>query len=125
MPFTPVQQFFYYLNQLGWKDRYYELMKGYGVTSIKNLTAQQQEELADNLEREWKERCKRPRGTVIHYLCIMPGYEFKRNGEPDYEKINAWVASKMNGRILNKLSLKELNTCVSMVKQWYKKQLKP
>lgn len=124
MPFTPIQRFWYFLHQLGWKDRYFEVLKPYGVTSIKNLSAQRQEELAYQLQGEWNSRSKRPRGAVIHYLCVMPGYEFKTAaGEPNYEKIDEWVKSKMGGKPLNKLSLSDLNTCVSMVKRWYEKQL--
>lgn len=94
------------------------------MTSIKNLSAQRQEELVDHLQTEWNNRSKRPRGTVIHYLCVMPGYEFKTAaGEPNYEKIDEWVKTKMKGKTLNKLSLSELNVCVSAVKQWYAKAL--
>ena len=120
---TPLQRCWYLLNLLGWN--YLEVLKPHGVTSFKHLSMQKQEELVDYLQREWNSRSKRPRGAVIHYLCIMPGYDFKTlTGEPHYDKIDEWVKTKMNGKPLNKLSLSELNKCVSMVKQWYNKQLK-
>jgi hypothetical protein len=124
MPITPLQRFWYLLMLLGWKDRVFEVLKPHGVTSFKFLSMQKQEEVVDYLQTEWNTRSKRPRGAVIHYLCIMPGYDFKNIlGEPNYEKIDEWVNSKM-GKPLNKLSLQELNKTVTMVKQWYNKQLK-
>lgn len=113
------------MGQLGWKDRHYEVLKPYGVTSIKVLSLEKLEELLDHLQSEWNSRSKRPRSAVIHYLCIMPGYNFKTAaGEPNYEKIDEWVKSKMKSKPLNRLSLPELNECVTMVKRWYEKQLK-
>lgn len=124
-----LQRFWYYINQLGWKDRYFELLKPYGVTSFKYLSAQRQEELVDYLSSEWKSRSKRPRGSVIHYLCIMPGYDFKTfTGEPHYEMIDAFVmglgANNPNKKPLNKLTLSELNKVVTQVKAMYNRQLK-
>ena len=121
---TMLQRFWYLLTQLGWKDKHLEMLKRYGVTSFKNIGMVQQEELVNELQEEWNSRSQRPRGTVIHYLCIMPGYNYQKAGRPDYEKINQWVASKFNGKNLNQLSLSELNTAVTAVKQWYRKQLK-
>lgn len=117
------------MNQLGWKDRYFEVLKPYGVTSFKYLSAQRQEELVDYLSSEWKSRSKRPRGSVIHYLCIMPGYDFKTfTGEPHYEMIDAFVmglgANNPNKKPLNKLTLSELNKVVTQVKAMYNRQLK-
>lgn len=124
MPITPVQKFFYLLKLLGWEDQQYKILGQHGATSIKNLSPQKQEEIADFLQQEWNNRSKRPRGAVIHYLCIMPGYDYKTAaGDPNYEKIDEWVTSKM-GKALNKLSLSELNKAVTMVKQWYNKELK-
>lgn len=121
---TPLQRFWYLLSLLGWKDKHFEVLKPYGVTSFKNLSMEQQEELADHLQTEWNTRSKRPRGAVIHYLCIMPGYNYKTAADqPNYEKIDEWVASKFDGKVLNQLSLSELNKAVSAVKQWYRKQL--
>jgi len=123
MPVTPLQRFWFLLNLLGWN--YYEVLRPHGVTSFKHLSIQKQEELVDYVQREWNSRSKRPRGAVIHYLCIMPGYDYKTvTGDPNYEKIDEWVKNKMNNKPLNRLSLAELNKCVSMVKQWYNKQLK-
>lgn len=121
---NPVAHFWWLLNQLGWKDRYYEVLKPHGVTSIKYLSPQKMDEVVDGLSAEWKSRSKRPRGTVIHYLCIMPNYSYKTAaGEPNYEKIDEWVKSKFN-KELNKLTLQELNKAVSAVKGWYGKELK-
>ena len=121
---NPFSSFYYYLNQLGWQDRYIEILKPHGVTSVKHLSAQKMEEVVDGLKSEWSSRSKRPRGTVIHYLCIMPNYEYKTaSGDPNYEKIDQWTLSKF-GKELNRLSLPELNKAVSAVKQWYGKELK-
>lgn len=121
---NPFNHFWYLINQLGWKDRYYELLNPHGVTSIKHLSPQKMEEVVDSLQSEWNTRSKRPRSTVIHYLCIMPNYNYKTlSNEPNYEKIDEWVNSKF-GKELNKLTLKELNSCVSAVKGWYAKELK-
>lgn len=117
-----MQRFWYLLTQLGWKDRHLEVLAPHGVHSFRNLTAEKAEEVLDVLRHEWNENNKRPRGAVIHYLCIMPGYTFTRGSGPDYEKINAWVTGKM-GKELNKLSMAELAQCVTMVKQWYRKEL--
>ena len=123
MPTTPLQRFWMLLKLLGWE--YLEVLKPHGVTSFKYLSMQKQEDLVDYLQREWNSRCKRPRGAVIHYLCIMPDYDFKTlTGDPNYEKIDEFISGKMKGKPLNKLSLAELNTVVSMVKQWYNKQLR-
>jgi hypothetical protein len=126
---TPLQQFYYLITQLGWNDRVLELLKPYGVTSIKNLSPILQEELVDKLNTEWKNRSKRPRGAVIHYLCIMPGYNFKNAaGDPNYEKIDDFVkalgSNNPNEKELNKLTLGELNKVVSQVKAMYARQLK-
>jgi hypothetical protein len=129
MATTPLKRFYYLINQLGWRDRVLELLKPYGATSFNNLGAQHQEELADQLSTEWKTRSKRPRSAVIHYLCIMPGYEFKTAaGDPNYEKIDAFVKSlgstNPKKKELNKLTLQELNKVVSQVKAMYARQLK-
>lgn len=121
MPATPLQRFWYLLKLLGWD--HFEVLKPHGVTSFKYLNMQKQEELVDYLQGEWNSRSKRPRGAVIHYLCIMPNYDFKTiSNEPNYEKIDEWVTGKF-GKPLNRLSLAELNKCVSAVKGWYQKEL--
>lgn len=122
---TPLQSFWYYLTQLGWKDKVYEVLKPHGVESFRFLSIQKQEEVIDSLRGEWKERSKRPRGTVIHYLCMMPNYNYKTfQDEPDYDKIDTWVKSKMGGKALNQLNLPELNKVVKIVKSWYEKEIK-
>ena len=119
---TPLQRFWYLLKLLGWN--YYEVLKPHGVSSFKYLSAQRQEEIVDYLQREWNSRSKRPRGAVIHYLCMMPNYNFKTiTGEPNYEKIDEWCAGHFK-KPLNRLSLAELNKAVSAVKAWYGKELK-
>jgi len=121
---TPVQHFWLLLALLGKKEEYFTVLKPYGVTSFAYLSVQRQEELIDDLKREWSSRSKRPRGAVIHYLCIMPGYNYKTaSGEPNYEKIDEWVKSKFKKQ-LNHLTLAELNKAVSAVKGWYEKELK-
>lgn len=125
MTATPLQSFWYYLTLLGKKEEVFAVLAPYGVTSIKFLSVQLQEELVDKLRAEWAERSKRPRGAVIHYLCVMPGkYNFKTtSGEPDYEKIDNWVKSKMEGKALNQLSLSQLNKAVQIVKAWYRREV--
>lgn len=122
---TPVQHFWSLLHRLGWKERVYEILKSYGVTSLNYLSVQKQEELIDKLQGEWNQRCKRPRGAVIHYLCIMPNYNYKTAaGTPNYEKIDEFVKGKMNGKALNQLTMGELTKMVTIVKTWYRKELK-
>jgi hypothetical protein len=122
---TPVQRFWFLLSLLGKKEEYFAVLKPLGVSSFKNLSMQKQEELVDSLQLEWNSRSKRPRGAVIHYLCMMPHYNFKNaGGDPNYERIDEWVRSKFK-KPLNHLSLSELNRCVSSVKAWYHKELKP
>lgn len=124
MSATPVQRFWTLLSLLGQKDNMVKILAPHGVISIKNLSPQKQEEVITNLESEWKSRSKRPRGTVIHYLCIMPGYNYKTIAdEPNYELIDEWT-SKIMGKPLNKLSLAELNKASTIVKAWYNKQIK-
>ena len=122
---TPVQIFWFMLTRLGWKDRAFEILAPYGVTSISYLNAQKLEELNDKLASEWKERSKRPRGAVIHFLCIMPNYNYQTlSGAPDYDKIDDFVKSKMKGKALNQLTLPELSRMVTIVKMWYRNELK-
>lgn len=123
MATTPLQRFWYYLAQLGWKDKVLSVLSPYQVTDFRALSADQQVELADQLRAEWSARSKKPRGAVIHYLCMMPGYKFKVGETPDYTAIDTWIGSKFNGKRLNQLTLPELNNAVTMVKAWYRKQL--
>ncbi len=118
-----MQQLWHFLHLLGWKDRYLEIMQQYGATSFRLLSADKQLECVDYLKTEWNNRTKRPRSAVIHYLCIMPNYDYTTGeGKPNYEKIDQWVESKFK-KPLNKLSLAELNKCVSAVKFWYGKEI--
>lgn len=87
MPVTPLQRFWYLLHQLNWTDRQFELLKAYGVENFKFLIPEKAEELIDELQHEWNERSKRPRGAVIHYLCIMPNYNFLTDDKP-YSLLN-------------------------------------
>lgn len=123
MGHTPLQRFYYYITLLGWKDKVLEKLKRHGVTDFKNLPIEKQEELADELRLEWSNRSKKPRGTVIHYLCIMPNHNYKINETPNYEKIDAFIGSKFKGKRLNQLGMKELVSAVTMVKNWYRKEL--
>lgn len=126
MAATPLQLFWVYVKLLGLNDQeVIKVLAPLNATSFKELSAEVQIALVDYLKMEWSSRCKRPRGAIIHYLCIMPGYDFKTpSGKPNYEMIDEWVKGKMKGKPLNKLSLSELNTVVTMVKQWYQKQVK-
>jgi hypothetical protein len=122
MAVTPLQRFWYLLKLLGWN--YYDVLKPHGVSSFKYLSVQRQEEIVNQLQAEWNSRSKRPRGAVIHYLCMMPNYNFKTiTGEPHYELIDEWCVKHFKKQ-LNRLSLAELNKAVSAVKSWYAKELK-
>jgi hypothetical protein len=125
---TPLTQFYYYLSMLCQTEEALKLLKPYNVTSFKHLGTEHQEEVVGKLKDEWSQRSKRPRGAVIHYLCIMPGYDYKTvTGDPNYEKIDDFVkgigANNPNKRELNKLNLSELNKVVGQVKAMYRKQL--
>lgn len=124
MPYTPPQQFWYFLNQLNRWDERHELLGALGVKEFKNLSVEKQEEVVLKLKTEWQQRSQKPRNAVIHYLCVMPGYNYKIADKPDYEKINAWVASKFDEKKLYQLTLNDLNKAVTMVKRWYEKELK-
>jgi len=124
MPYTPAQRFWYFLNQLNRWDERHKVLSSLGVKEFKFLSVEKQLELTDQLEEEWKQRSKKPRNAVIYYLCVMPNYTYTLADKPDYEKINAWVATKFDGKKLYQLSLNELNTAVTAVKRWYEKELK-
>jgi hypothetical protein len=125
MAHTPLQRFYYFITLLGWKDKVLEKLKHYGVTDFRNLSIEKQEELADEMRIEWNTRSKKPRGAVIHYLCIMPNHNYKIGETPDYDKIDSFIGSKFGGKRLNQLGMKDLVTAVSMVKNWYRKELEP
>lgn len=128
MPVTPIQRFHVLLALLCWKADEYHILGKYNVTSIKQVSPQLQQSIVNYLQEEWNKRSKRPRGAVIHYLCIMPGYDFKTiSGEPNYDKIDEFVKSigsnNPKKKPLNKLNLLELNKVVTQIKAMYKKQL--
>jgi len=124
MGHTPLQRFWYYIHLLEWKDRVFEILAPHGVTDFKNLPIEKAEEVADAMRLEWSQRSKKPRGAVIYYLCSMPKRSYTINGKPDYEKIDAWVMSKFDGKALNQLPLPELVKAVTMAKEWYRKEIK-
>jgi hypothetical protein len=116
------------LNSLGWMERKFDILHGYGVSSTKDLNYSQTKDLLRWLESEHNSHLKRMRGTVIHYLCIMPGYAFTTpDNRPDYAKINKFIqelgSTNPKRKPLLELYSKELVAVVTQVKAMYRKEV--
>jgi len=96
------------------------------ATSSTNLTPAQAKALLGYLQARHSEMCKKMRGKIIHYLCLL-GYV---NGDDtaDWDRINAFIVDigRNNPRrvILNFLYLSELPAVVTQVEAMYRNETK-
>jgi hypothetical protein len=96
------------------------------ATSSKDLTPTEAKALLDYLQSEHSKLCKKMRGKIIHYLCLL-GY-VTSDDSADWDRINAFIVDigSNNPRrvILNFLYYSELPAVVSQVEAMYRNETK-
>lgn len=96
------------------------------ATSSKELKPDQVKALLKFLQDRHSEMCKKMRGKIIHYLCLL-GY-VNSDDTADWDRINTFIVDigRNNPRrvILNFLYLSELPAVVTQVEAMYRNETK-
>lgn len=96
------------------------------ATSSTELEPAEAKALLKFLQDRHSEMCKKMRGKIIHYLCLL-GY-VNSNDTPDWDRINAFIVDlgSNNPRrvILNFLYHSELPAVVTQVEAMYRNETK-